>query len=219
MPFARVLTFAIAAALALPLATAGTSIDPDVTDARGDASRPSADILSVWLETTPRGLKWTMKLASLPSVQPNHLYSFAFMIGLGSHSTGVGVDSDGKVVTAIDAQPNRWFQTADNSLLDARITTGTPAYVSAIIPFGSKSDLEDGSRIWNFAGRSAHHDSARGSWIAPADEARGGATNSYVVGGGAIFGDAIGAIVIGGMTIGGALAGRFAYRALARRAG
>lgn len=165
----------LALLLGAPLAAAGSEARPEVTDG-ADVPRRSADILALWLEDDPRGVRFTFKLAEIPGPVPRQLYEIGFSIDGRGESVAVGWDRDGRLHSSVDT-PNGWGampSRLDDALLDERAQLGAPAYVSAIIPWGAIDGLEPGSTLLGVGGRSTYYDESSSRWVLGYDEAGGG---------------------------------------------
>lgn len=214
-PMRRALAAILALAF-LPCAAAGSESKPELTDARGDQDHPAHDLLAVWLEDAPGGVRFTMKVASLPSAPSMHLYWFGFTLRGEDHSIGIGFDGDRRLRTSTDT-PSGWFHAIDESLRDVRFQPGTPAYVSAVLPH-SRLGTSEGSVLAALAAGAAYVPEGQREWVSGVDT-MSNLLASYRVGGGSgpllAFLDAPGVTpaVLVATTLGGAWAGHRLSRA------
>jgi hypothetical protein len=156
--------------VAAPTAFAGTEDDPDVVDP-ADKQDPAADLRSAWLEHDARGIRFTVKVTSAGAQLRDHLYFVAFRargesVFAAAGFTGAG-DLRGYLGSPTDASWGRGgFETvANGGLLDVGFLPGTPAYVTAVVPWGSVEGLEPGVTVVDIrAGTTLYHRAAFAQW-------------------------------------------------------
>lgn len=169
-------------ALALaPVASAGTEENPDV-QGRANGEDPTLDFLSAWFESAPDGVVFTMKIVGFEEPAPNHWYAVVFTYNDTRQVALVAFDEDGGVFTDLrppnfDSQGVGSPSTLRNRLRDVDVRTGSPAYVSARIPFGILRDFGPGSVLEDLAAATGIW-APRGGW---SDAQYRETTNIYVV--------------------------------------
>jgi hypothetical protein len=213
----RLLALALVALL-LPVASAGSEAEPEITDGI-DQSDPARDIVAVWFEDAPDGVRFTIKLTALPGPRAGHLYTIAFARGGTREEVAIGFDGSRSLRSSVDT-PSGWTSAGggrarlDDALLDESYVAGAPAYLSATLP-AARFGLEDGDRLNGILATTVYYDEARTEWILGADTTM---TSAYVVGGkpAGIFPIVVPAWVIPMIVVGSVLAGLFAGVGLAR---
>ncbi|HUR68039.1 MAG TPA: hypothetical protein VM370_02250 [Candidatus Thermoplasmatota archaeon] len=172
-------------ALLVPSASAGSARRPEITD-DADMRDPAKDILSVWFEEAPGGVRFTIEVASLEAPRASHLYTVGFRAGgRGAETVAIGFDGARSLRSGVDT-PNAWTPPSggrarglDDALLDEAFTPGTPAYLSATIPEG-RFGLDDGVALTSLSATSVFFDEGAQRWITNADVATSAET--FVVG-------------------------------------
>lgn len=172
-PTLRLHAALLALAMLAPLASAGTEDDPEIDDGR-DQREAWKDILSVWLEDHPDGVKFTIKVASLQSPRPGVLYTLAWNT---RSDVAIGFDGTRALRSSVDT-PNGWTGEGqgpgrlDNALLAESFTPGSPAYLSAVIP-SARFGFEDGDVLRNLFSRTVYYDASTGEWVLESEIASG----------------------------------------------
>lgn len=212
------------AALLLPFAQAGTAESPEFSDTR-DVQRPMGDILAVWVQDHPQGLKFTFKIVSATGPTAMQLFSLVFSVDGRDESAAIGWDRDRRLHTSLFTR-NNWGNersTLDDALVEAQFLAGTPAYLTAVIPRARIPELGDGARVTLFRAESTHYDGQQ--WVVGYDEAEPRGTlfgpPVHVMGGAGTLLDQPGAIPLTLLvaTAGGAAVGwRFSRRGRSPRA-
>lgn len=139
---------ALAVLLSLPLASAGTESDPEVTD-RADQGAASVDLLAAWVDNEPDGLRFTVKVRGFVGSPASHAWGIGFTVAGGErHVAVVATDTTGRIGSIVDRVGfgSRFGGVEEwpDNLEDARIVPGSPAYVTARIPWGAVPDFEPG---------------------------------------------------------------------------
>ena len=177
--------FAVALLLVVPSVSAGSESDPEIDDGR-DQREAWKDILAVWFEDHPDGVKFTIKVAALQSPRPGLLYTLEWN---GRHDVAIGFDGTRALRSSIDT-PNGWTPEGgglgrlDDALKEERYTPGAPAYLSGVIP-RERFGFEDGSVLSRPVATTVFYDAQAGDWILGADIATSRAT--FVVGASGLF--------------------------------
>lgn len=212
----------LALVLLAPVAAAGTESDPEVDDHR-DQDTPSLDLLSAWLEDDPRGLRFTIKLQGLQGSEKDQLHFLYFRLDGKTYLAGIGTDRDGRAhpyfgpnnLNGNDIEGAETFP--DVSLKGIDVRTGSPAYVSAIIPWDAAPGFEPGAILTDIGAGTAVYLRSRGSW---SDEDFRSDDKAYSLERALVPGGAEAALpwVVGGATMLVVSAGAFAYYVRERKA-
>lgn len=141
----------VLALLAMPPAEAGKEEEPEVVSPE-DKLSPNGDLLAAWLEHHAEGLKITFKVAGLGSRDTLAAYSFAFRLDGRVHRPAMGLDRVGEMRTDSGANPSLWGDPrtparVDDRLLDPRLEKGSPAYLSAVVPWDLYPGLSPGAEL------------------------------------------------------------------------
>ena len=159
-------------ALLSPGALAGDEDDPEVDDAR-DFRDPSLDLLAAWFSPDPGGVRLTIKVAELDDELADHVYFASFTLHGERHIAAVGFDEDEDLHGHVGAPPTspliRGIETFDDNLVDLGFRTGSPGYVTAIIPYGEIDGLEPGAVLVDIVGGTSLYHRERGVWEANVD--------------------------------------------------
>lgn len=170
----------VVALLALPPAAAGSEEDPEVLSPR-DRDEPQGDLLAVWLEDDPRGVKITFQTARLSAREARVVWYLALDVDGTRVTPTVGFDGNGRLQSDSGDNPGGWGNgRVDNALRIDRVTRGEPGEVSVVIPWGVYG-LQRGSELTPRFAASALCCNPRGdAWISPYDQANARSA-SYVV--------------------------------------
>lgn len=163
--------------LSPPLAWAGTESSPEMQDASKDTSGSVAsDLLAVWLEATPRGVRVHVKTAD---VAADHVYAILFTVGGRPYLAAIGLDGrgglDGHVGTARSGEwgPGGWERAANGRLVDLGMTNPgpRPTQLRGTIPWGEVPGLEPGATLTRLSARADFYNRQRDSWFLAVDDA------------------------------------------------
>ena len=176
----RALVAVLVLAPLLPSAAAGSEAAPEVSDPR-DHPDPSKDILALWFEDHPDGVKFTVKVASLPAAQPGLLFEVGWSL---RDNVAIGFDGTRALRSSVDT-PSGWTFVGrgalDDALLEESFRPGSPAYLSGVIP-AARFGFEKGDVLTRVRAQSTYWDAQAEKWILGADTA-GTLASSYRIGG------------------------------------
>lgn len=147
-----------------------------------DREEPAGDLLAVWLEDDPRGVRVTFQAARLGLRESRLVYSLSLDVDGARVMPAVGFDGAGRLQSDSGANPSGWGDgRVDNALRIDRVTRGEPGEISIVIPWGVYG-LQEGSEITPRFATSALCCDPRGErWISPYDEAPARRPPTYVV--------------------------------------
>lgn len=168
--------------LLVPSVSAGSEGEPEITDPR-DQREAWKDILAVWFEDDPEGVKFTIKIASLSAPRPGVLYTVAWN---SRETVAIGFDGTRALRSGVDTE-NGWTPEGggpgrlDDALRDESFTPGSPAYISAVIPT-ARFGFEDGDVLRDLFARTVYFDATAQTWVTESEIAN--AQKTFTVGGG-----------------------------------
>lgn len=180
----RILAALVLATLLLaPPATAGGEQDPDVPGVAGDYDDPTLDFQGAWLESQRDGVRFTVKFGGARGPPVDHYYAVIFTLRGERQVAVVGFDDEGNLHS--DLRPPNFVRQAirgpeqfSDNLEDVTFQPGTPAYVSATIPFSQLDSLEPGKVVIDLAGATGYYQRTRGNWV---DSDGSSTDNAFVI--------------------------------------
>ena len=160
---------------ATPAVRAGGEDDPEIRSPR-DRDSFRGDLLAVWMEHHPDGLKVTFKVGGLGPRDTLAVYDVEFTLDGRRHSPAIGLDRDGRVRTDSGENPDGWGgprspARVDDRLLDPQVRRGEPAYVSFVVPWGLYPGLAPGATVRPVEAGSAIFDGRTQRWLPGYDQA------------------------------------------------
>lgn len=166
----RLLAALALALLLTPPATAGGEQDPDVPGIAGDYDDPTLDFQGAWLENERGGIRFTIKFGGAEGPPVDHYYGIVFTIHGQRKVAVVAFDDEGNLHSDVRApnfvrQAIRGPEDLSDNLDDVTFTPGTPAFVSATIPFRVLPELEPGKVVIDLAGATGYYQRARHNWV------------------------------------------------------
>ena len=175
------LALLLAAIVIIPTALAGSESRPDVQGKR-DRDDPSGDILAAWIEKRSDGVRFTVKLASLPAGSTSRVWSVELTFAGNRASPGIGLSGRGGTLTDSGDNPSGWggsVPTVDGALLSPTIRAGSPAYVSATVPWGLYEGFTPDATVRLASADSAVFHPGEG-WLASYDVEKASATSAFL---------------------------------------
>ena len=138
-------------AVVMPVAAGGTEGQPEVTD-RADQTAARVDILAAWVENEPEGVRFTVKVRGFERLTEEVAFGIGFTVAGDTRRIAlVLIDEAGGTHTIVDRVGfGDRYDGADewpNNLRHVTIARGAPAYVSAVIPWGSVPGFEPGNTM------------------------------------------------------------------------
>jgi hypothetical protein len=152
--------------LTVSTASAGTEASPELRDPR-DVEDAVADILGVWFEPDPDGVRLTVKVASIPRQRPALLFVTLFTHDGARASPSLGFRNGGGLI----AQQTWGGEQAGNDLLKATFRPGAPAYLTAVIPWRAYGGIAPGDVFRDIEAYSSYLREGEREWRAAYDKA------------------------------------------------
>lgn len=202
----------LATLFVVPGVFAGSARDPEIQGG-GSADDPRLDVVAAWFENTPQGVRFSVQVLAMHAPMPDAAYFVSFVMKGERVFAAVGFDGDARLHSYAGPLPAedalRGIETFGAPIVKPRFEPGTPARLTAIIPWDAVDALEPGVTLIDLAAGTSIYDRRAQTWSDAVDFATSSETfavkrvlleagaipYAFAIGGGTLL-LAVGALVV-----------------------